>query len=283
MSAYMSKEEATAKILSMVPKTCPMCGAPTSLSEDRVHLKCTNPNCSGKLYRRVEIMAKAFGIENIGLTVANELVSECNLTNLPQIFHLTKEDLLNIERFGDGMATKLYNSIKAVKQVNWSDFIRGAQIPRVGDGTSKEVAKVYKSLEELLKTSKEELAKRLPRMTTESTGPIVEALRAQEEEIRALAECVEIVYPAEPVQVKQKNITAVVTGKLSFGSRPAFQEKYGSAYGVKWGSSVSSNTDILVTNESSSSSKYKAALSIQEQGGKIQIMTEEEFIKYMEV
>lgn len=294
MSLYQTREESKDAILALVPKTCAACGAPLVLSKDMMHLTCTNPECSGKLYRRLEIMAKAFGIENIGVTVAEELVNNCGLTELYQLYDLTIEDILKVPRYKIGMATKLYNSIHKVTKVTWQQFIRGIQIPRIGAGTSKYMAKSYDSLEALLNTSVEEMFKVCRQnawaiqFTREGVTPIVEAIHEMVPQVLKLAEKVTIEYPekeqvtnvAQSAQPK-RNITAVVTGSLKFGKRPDFQAKYGEAYGVRWGSAVSGNTDILVTNDTKPTGKYKTALDLQAAGGKIQIMTEEEFLKYL--
>ena len=118
-------------------------------------------------------------------------------------------------------------------------------------------------------------------MTTNLTSMIVESIRDRKDLVKSLAEKVQIDYDNAPTQSTGTTILAVVTGKLGFGSRPEFQKTFGDSYGVKWASAVSSNTDILVTNEASTSSKYKTATKLQEQGGKIKIMTEEEFLAYI--
>lgn len=285
------------KILAMVPKTCPACGATVKLSDDLMHLTCTNSACSGKLYRRIEIMAKAFGIENIGIKVAEELVNELNLTAEHQIFELTFEDFLKVPRYKEGMATRLLDSINVVKRdpiygarkkVSWANFIRGIQIVRVGEGTAAEIAKGYKDLDSLLNTTPKELASKLSSATTNSTSIMVNSINDRRDEILKLASYVEIEYPKATDVVQEDvpiTIQAVVTGPLGFGSRPDFQRHFGAAYGVKWSSSVSRNTTILVTNEDFSvkkpTGKYKDAVALQEKGYPIKIMTEEEFIAHV--
>lgn len=286
------------QILALVPSSCPACGSTLRLSEDLMHLSCTNPSCSGKLYRRIEIMAKAFGIENIGVKVAEELVNELNLSAEHEIFDLTYEDFLKVPRYQAGMATRLLDSIATVKKdpihgasvkVSWANFIRGIQISRVGEGTAAEIARGYKDLDSLLNTDPKELAKKLTSATVNSTTPMVNSIKERREEILELAKRVEIIYPsAEEIQTteaKPITILAVVTGSLGFGSRPDFQKHFGANYGVKWASAVSGNVNILVTNEDFSvkkpTGKYKDALALQAKGNPIKIMTEQEFIEHV--
>lgn len=279
--------EQTAKqiILSLVPTTCPECGHALKLSDDLMHLTCTNSACSGKLYRRIEIMCKAFGIENVGVKVAQELVECLDLTAEHEIFDLSVEDFLRVPRYQMGMAQRLYDSIHAVEEVSWPAFIRGAQFLRVGEGTAKDMAKEYKSLDEIFATTPKEMAHKMSGMTTNLTSQIVESINERRNEVEELSKRVTINFStatAAPAQSPTgKQIMAVVTGPLGYGPRPEFQRTFGDAYGVKWVSAVSGNTDILVTNETTPTGKYKKAKELQAAGGKIQIMTEEEFIKYI--
>lgn len=271
----MDSSEVKERILALTPKICPACGSALNLSDDLMHLTCTNSNCCGKMYRRMEIMAKAFQIPNIGIKVAQELQEACNITSLDQMFKLTVEDILQVPRYQQGMAEKLYKSIHNCWEVTWAEFLRGIQLTRVGEGTANELAKKVNSLAELISLTPTELASIMDHATENLTIMIVDSIQNQKEEILALAECVEIKYPKkETVVAPMQNITAVVTGKLEFGNRKAFQEKYGEAYGVKWASAVSKNTDYLVTNEASTSSKYKKATELG-----VPALTEKEFLE----
>ena len=62
----MTYEEIKARVLAEVPTVCPICGEPLKLSDDLMHLTCTNYECDGKVTRKLEIAAKALGIDNIG-------------------------------------------------------------------------------------------------------------------------------------------------------------------------------------------------------------------------
>lgn len=282
----LSRTEIEARIMSTFPKSnntyiCPACGSPVKISENQMHITCTNPNCSGKLYRRIEIMAKAFGIDNIGVKVAQELVEYLDLKNEHELLDLTPQDFLKVPRYKEGMANKLYESIHKPLNISWANFIRACQITRVGEGTAKDLATKYPTLEELLKATPVEMAKRMDGMTTNLTTMICQSIKDKEEEIRELYKRVTITAQATSTASKPTSIIAVVTGKLGFGSRPEFQRVFGASYGVKWASAVSKNTDILVTNEASTSTKYREATKIQQEGGKIKIMTEDEFIKFL--
>ena len=280
----LSYDEIKAKVLDCVPKVCPECGAPLVLSENLMHLTCTNPDCGGKVYRKIEIAAKALGIDFIGPGVAKELVDHLNVHHVWQLFDFTEDDFLMVPRYQDGMASRLYQSIQAHRDASFAQFIRACQFKRVGEGTANDLASKYDSLEALLNTTPDELISRMGSMTIQSAGPICESIQESKEDVMELSKRINLSYPA-PVQQGTnptgKELICVVTGPLGFGSRPEFQSVFGASYGIKWGSSVTSKTDVLVTNETTPTGKYKKAQELQAAGGKIKIMNEEEFLAFI--
>jgi len=281
----MTYNEVKERVMACVPTVCPECGATLTLSENLMHLTCTNPDCGGKTYRKIEVGAKALGIDNIGPSVAKEMVEFLNVTHVYQLFDLSVNDLLSIPRYQDGMANRIYSSIHALdgKDVSFPQFIRACQFRRVGDGTATELASVYPTLEDLLNAEPNEMASKMPSMTTVSSTPICESIQASRTDVLEFAKRVKIVYETTPSGSNSSgsNLTCVVTGPLRFGSRPEFQSVFGASYGIKWGSAVSKNTDILVTNETTPTGKYKKAHEIQASGGKIKIMNESEFLEFI--
>lgn len=279
----MTYQEIKERVLKEVPNVCPICGGPLTLSNDLMHLTCDNPDCDGKITRRLEIAAKALGIENIGPGVANELFEHLQVKHVYQLFDLTLDDFQKVPRYQEGMASRLYLSIQAVKECSFAQFIRACQFTRVGDGTANDIAGAYSSLDEFLGASGQDLANRLGGMSQAVSEQIWGSVERHKASVEELAKRVKINYP---VKKKGSNptgreLTCVVTGPLGFGARPDFQDTFGADYAVKWASAVSKNTDILVTNETTPTGKYKKALELQAAGGKIQIMSEEEFLKFI--
>ena len=277
----LSYEEVKARVLAEVPKQCPICGGQLTLSPDLMHLTCDNPDCDGKISRKLEIAAKALGIDNVGPAVAKDLVDNLGIRHISELFPLTVDDFKRIPRFQDGSAQRLYQSIHSVSSVTFAQFIRACQFTRVGDGTANDIAGVYGSLDEFLGASGDDLANRLGGMSKAVSEQIWGSVEGSKDKVKALAECITINYPEKAVNTTGRTLTCVVTGPLGFGSRPEFQETFGVSYGVKWASAVSKNTDILVTNETTPTGKFKKAKELQAAGGKIQIMNEEEFLSYI--
>lgn len=278
-------------ILALVPKTCPKCGAPTVLSDDLEHLICTNKACGGKLARSVEIFAKALEIENIGSKVAENIVNTLNISAPWEIYTLSIEDLETLPRTSKDGAKKLHSKIHARENITMAQFVQALQIGRVGAGSAQVLAEKYPAPEALLTAKAEDIAK-LPKMGMETASRIADEIAQRAEEIMAFAGCVvvdthESDYleevnaeadaqngPVSPSKAPKK-INAVVTGKLAYGTRSAFQKAFPL---VTWQTSVTKATDILVTNKASGSSKYNKAVAMQSAGAPIQIMTEEQFM-----
>ena len=271
------------RVLSCVPKECPICGSSLLITQDLMHVMCGNPDCDGKLSRKLEIAAKALGIDNIGPAVAKELIDNLGVTHIYQIFDLTVNDFMKVPRYQDGMANNLYNSIHSLDgvPVKFSKFIRACQFKRVGEGSANDLAMAYKSLDDLLGADQDSLANVLGIVTKDVSEAIWGSIQDNSADARMLAKKVCIEYPKVSESSKNLGLICVVTGPLGFGSRPEFQELFGASYGIKWASAVSKNTDILVTNETTPTGKYKKALELQAAGGKIKILNEEEFLKYI--
>lgn len=274
------KETSKNPIWRMAPSTCIFCGEPLYVTDDLMHMGCTNPDCDSRVGRRIEIMAKALGIDNIGIKVAAEISTREDINSPLDIFNLPKEGFIGICGWKEAMAEKVYNEIhKDLSNTPFDKFIRACQIKRVGDGSAKELARICPTIDKLLSiTSTELAASGVKAFGKDSSAMIVSYINTHRETIQKLYS---IVYPnGRQEQVTSSQITtdtlinAVVTGSLSI-PRKQFQEMY-SEKGIKFQSDVSSTTNVLVCNSPSSSSKSKKA----KQFG-IPIMTEEEFKEFV--
>ena len=274
----MTYEEIKSKVLAWVPEVCPVCGGKLTLSDDLMHLTCDNPDCGGKVYRRLEIAAKALGIDNIGQGVAKELCEHLGITNVWQLFDLSVDDFKKVPRYQDGMANRLYDSVHAVDSVPFANFIRACQFRRIGDGSANDLAQSFDSLDAFLGASEQSVAKVLGVRSSDVSGVIWGSVVDSRDAALKLADRVRIVYPEKKASRSGGTLTCVVTGPLGFGPRPEFQKVFGESYGVKWASAVSKNTDYLVTNETAMTGKFKKAKELIASGGKVKIVTEAEFM-----
>jgi len=99
------------------PKTCPVCGSPVKRDEKGkgVFYRCTGSNCVGRLKKMLTEYGKrkAMDIEGLGEEIVNQLVDSGLVHTLPDLYRLTKEQLVELERMGDKSAQNLLDGIAA--------------------------------------------------------------------------------------------------------------------------------------------------------------------------
>ena len=246
------------QVLAQVPKVCPVCGAPTVLSDDFAHLSCSNPDCEGKFSRKLEIFAKMLGMNNFG--PSNCLLLTNKVSKFHEIFTLTLSDIIGCG-LGDGMAQKLLNEIKKINNVPLDKFLASLNIPKIGPNTAKILANQYKTLDAVRNLTVLDIVSDIERAGEESARKLVQGLNQASEEIDALLKFISI----DDLNSKCKGqsfsgMTICITGTLSV-DRNVWKEKIENN-GGKFSTSVSKNTTCLICNQKSSSSKYTKAVSL---------------------
>ena len=264
------------QVLSQIPKVCPICGAPTALSDDYAHLYCTNPSCEGKFSRKLEIFAKMLGIANFG--PANCLLLAEKVSQFTDVFTLSVEDIVSCG-IGEGMAQKLYSEIEKVKgYVPLDKFLASLCIPKLGPNTAKVLAKQYKTLEAIRSLSVLDIVSDIERAGEASARILINGIKEAESLIDSL---LQYVRPSDLNSSDSGDSFAgmiiCITGTLSV-DRNIWREKI-EANGGKFSTSVSKNTTCLICNQkNSTSSKYKKALQYN-----IPIYTEEWLINKLNI
>jgi DNA ligase (NAD+) len=260
------------------PEKCPVCGAPTRLNETGVGYVCTaTATCPAQLQGRVESFAKRerMDIAGMGEEMAKALVAAGLVKNVADLYKLTEEQLLTLDRVGKKSAQNLLAGIQASKSRGLGRLLGALNIPQVGENMGLLLAQAFPSMDKLLAATKEQLAavagfgpKRAESIWNFFHGPegeqLVAELRAagvkMTEEVRA------------PVSGPLSGKTVVVTGTLAKYKRSEIEKKI-VELGGKAGSSVSKATDYLVAGADAGSKLDKAkALGVT-------VLTEEEFEK----
>lgn len=144
----------------LAPIKCPSCGELVSKTPGEVVLRCTNPECSEQLIRRLEFLAgrKALDIEELGGIVAEALVKKISIKHPLEIFDLNHDRLaaLNLGTaesprvFGAKNAEKVLSALKASKLLPFHRWIFALGINEVGATTAKELAKYHSSFADLV-------------------------------------------------------------------------------------------------------------------------------------
>ncbi|MDB4984363.1 MAG: ligA [Patescibacteria group bacterium] len=273
-----------------LPSECPVCGAAVSkrkggLGDDSVALFCTNRHCPAQSLENLIHFAskKAMNIVGMGEKIVEKLLNE-NLIKTPvDIYGLKKEDLENLEKFGDLSASNLIESVEISKKTTLAKFLFALGIHHIGEETADLIA------QSLSFKNNSELAEKLFKMTDDDLIKIngigdtvaesfVDYVNDPERK-EIISELLTILTIAPQKaeakkQLKFTGMTFVLTGTLATMSRDEAKEKIKSL-GGKVSSSVSSKTDYVVVGEDAGS-KYDEAVKLG-----IKILDEEEFQKLL--
>jgi DNA ligase (NAD+) len=263
------------------PSVCPVCGSPVKRDEKGkgVFYRCTSNNCVGRLKKVLSEYGKrkAMDIEGLGEEIVNQLVDSGLVRSLPDLYRLTSEQLVELERMGEKSAQNLLDGIAASKGRGLARVLTGLAIPGVGDTVAELIAEAIPSADELLQVSVERLNE------IKGIGPVLAenvhnfchsaAGRKTFEELKELGVKLTQDVRARPAGTADlTGKTFVVTGTLTRYGREEIEGLIKSV-GGKASGSVSKKTDYLVAGENAGSKLAKA----KELG--VAVLTEEDFDK----
>ncbi len=255
------------------PTTCPSCEQPLTEQGNSRELFCTNVACPGQTVRRLVHWASrdAADIEAVG-KVWIERLAEAGILETPSDFYrLTEERLLEFDRIGEISAARMIESIDASRQVGLRRALIGLAIPMASEGTAARLCRAgFGSLEEVADAGEERL------VAVEDIGAKVAAsltahlarLRPEIEQLRAVGVSLDVrdedLPPVVASDAPLAGKTVVITGAISDPRsgekvpRPTFQRLCEKA-GATAASSVSANTDMLITGAEVGASKLTKA------------------------
>jgi len=139
----------------ILPTNCPECNS--VLTWKKVIPRCDNKDCSGGQMFRVQNYIKALEIKEFGSSLIEKLFDAGLVSDLTDIYNLTKEDIADLERMGERLAEKILNNVEKSKSASLWRIIAGLTIKNVGESSGKELANKYQTLEGFTKCTKEEL------------------------------------------------------------------------------------------------------------------------------
>jgi DNA ligase (NAD+) len=261
-----------------IPQKCPICTSEVSRKVGEVNHYCSNRNCYAiQKENIVHFVSKpAFNIEGLGHSIIEKLIEENLLKTPADIFKLKKEILTPLERFADKSADNLIEAIAQSKEVSLDRFIYSLGIRHVGDETSILLANKFGSIKKLINIKKEELEH------IHDIGPkVAESIYnyfQNRENINYIKELFNLGIKVKIVKLKKQTLkdkTFVLTGSLESLTRDEAKKKLRDL-GAKVSSSVSKQTDFVVSGENSGS-KYEKAQKLD-----VQIINENTFLKMLD-
>ena len=245
-----------------VPEKCPVCGTKVVRTEGEVDYFCVNANCPAKLRETILHFASrgVMNIDGMGEALVNQLTDRGLVNNVADIYKLTKDDLLSLERMGEKSAQNVLREIEASKKLPLERVIYGLGIRFVGERTAQFLAEHFGSMDEFMNASEDELQQ------VNEVGPRIAQSIAEffrEEKNRELVERLreaKLTFTGAKKErgTKLAGKTFVLTGTLT---RPRDQvKKMIEDAGGRVAASVSKKTDYVVAGTDAGSKLDKARL-----------------------
>jgi DNA ligase (NAD+) len=244
-----------------MPEKCPVCGTKIVRTEGEVDYRCVNANCPAKLRESILHFASrhVMNIEGMGDALVTQLNDRGMVKNVADIYSLTKENLLSLERMGDKSAQNILDEIENSKKLPLERVIFGLGIRFVGERTAQFLAEHFGSMDAIMKASAEELEE------VDEVGPRIAESIAEffhEPRNRQLVERLRDAGLTLKGKRRERGTrlagkTFVLTGTLSRFTRDEAKKKIEDAGGRVSGS-VSKKTDYVVAGSDAGSKLDKA-------------------------
>jgi DNA ligase (NAD+) len=264
------------------PKTCPACGSPVERDKNGVFYRCTGGRkCTGQIKVILRSFARrsAMDIEGLGEKIIEQLVDAGLVNTIPDLYRLTLDEVVALERMGEKSAQNLLDGIAQSKERGLGKLLTGLAIPHVGDSVADLLANEFGDMDSLQSASVERLN------AIEGIGPIMAQAIFDYfhdshqikmiDELRSLG--LKLTQDKRPTAAKTGGAdlsgkSIVVTGTLAKYQREEIEALIRSL-GGKAAGSVSKNTSYVVAGEKAGSKLDKAkALGVP-------VLSEEEFDK----
>lgn len=278
VSVSLDDRKSDSKPFEMI-KECPCCGKELVRKEMEADWYCVNNMCPDRLVNGLIHFAsrEAYNIDSLGDKLVIQLYNEGFIQTISDIFHLDEResDLINLERFGKKSYDNLISAINESKHNNLDKLLFGLGIRHVGSKTAKLICQKFKTIENIMDASYEEIA------SIAGVGEVI-ALAVREyfdnfDNVMLINELKLLGLNTNYIEstVKESyfsNKKIVLTGTLSSMGRDEAKTKI-EEFGGVCVSSVSKNTNIVIYGENAGS-KYDKAVSLG-----VQLMTEDEFLE----
>jgi len=257
------------------PVNCPSCNSDLVKDEGGVYIRCPNLMCNARVERRIRHFCNrdSMDIEGFGEKLVKQLVSTRTLSTVADLYTMTPEELMAMERMGKKSAEKRLHAIQASKSQGMARLLNALALRHVGVSVATLLAKNFGSIANLKKAKVEDIsavdeigdtiAQSVHDYLNSDFGEdLIGKLEAAGVSTEAIAQ--------ETAGDALAGKTIVVTGTLEKYSRKEIKDLI-SKHGGKAGSSVSAKTDYLVAGEAAGSKLTKA----QKLG--VQVLTEDDF------
>lgn len=245
-----------------IPTNCPECGSELIHFEDEVALRCVNPLCPAQIREKLIHFASrdAMNIVGLGPSVISQLFDKKLVADVADLYQLTIEDLLTLDKVKETLAQKIVSAIAQSRENSAEKLLFGLGIRHVGGKAAKLLLERFANLRALSKATEEEISE-IPSLGGVIATAVVSYFETDGAKI--LLDELENAglnfdyLGAVNVEGILSGKTVVLTGKLTTLKRSEAKEKL-EALGANVSGSVSKKTDLVVAGEEAGSKLTKA-------------------------
>lgn len=259
----------------IMPKVCPVCGAPTIREDGEAVTRCTGIECSAKALRNIVHFASKEGMEidGLGYSIIEQLLDKKLINNIADIYSLKLEDVASLKKNGKKFAQNLIDAIEKSKSNDLFKLITGLGIRHIGAKSAKNLARKFRTMDNLMNASIEEL--NVQNDVGEITAKSIYEFFREEQSIDLINKLKLAGVNMESLEEENtdnrfEGKTFVLTGALSKYSRDEASDII-EKLGGKTSGSVSKKTSYVLAGEDAGSKLTKA------QNLGVTVITEEEF------
>ena len=259
----------------IMPKVCPVCGAPTIREDGEAVTRCTGIECSAKALRNIVHFASKEGMEidGLGYSIIEQLLDKKLINNIADIYSLKLEDVASLKKNGKKFAQNLIDAIEKSKSNDLFKLITGLGIRHIGAKSAKNLARKFRTMDNLMNASIEELS--VQNDVGEITAKSIYEFFREEQSIDLINKLKLAGVNMESLEEENtdnrfEGKTFVLTGALSKYSRDEASDII-EKLGGKTSGSVSKKTSYVLAGEDAGSKLTKA------QNLGVTVITEEEF------
>ncbi|EOP76454.1 DNA ligase [Bacillus cereus VDM006] len=265
-----------------MPTHCPTCDSELVRLEEEVALRCINPACPAQIREGLIhfVSRNAMNIDGLGERVITQLFEADYIRTFADLYPLTQEQLLQLERFGEKSASKLVQAIETSKENSLERLLFGLGIRHVGAKAARTLAEHFETMDHLVKATEEEL-KEINEIGEKMAQSIVTYFD-NEDVLELLQQFKEYGVNMTYKGIKRADLqniasyfagkTIVLTGKLEVMGRSEAKKKI-EELGGKVTGSVSKSTDLVVAGEAAGSKLAQA------EKHNIEVWNEERFLQ----